>query len=549
MSRPGFYPFHDILGLNLVAPENSLYLLGGYPKGLPVPSADHNGKLQRSGLWHQYLDVQTLHNDDWLDITPTATATLTGQLTYVVGGNVLAGGAEVNSRGAYLIEGSRIETDTPFMTPFGGAVTGDPLLFPAATTPGRIWIYVSSDRNVRFDSVGPGAADSPEPDEITLVGVDVDALGVVTDGDVTPVTLPLPVRRLPVVIPVNMTDLAIAGSGTVLAVTGGGTEGGSMAARINGGVGPGLRVFSESPTDFALQAINLAGGNALSVAGPTTCNGQVTIDGVAEFTEGATPIALFSAATGAVFQANVLAQGNATIEGNATVEGALTVEGNATIGDDPADTLVVRAESFFDSTVRARAPFLILGASGGSFGSDPTAELTWLGPAAFVGKLNLPQTPEIGTVTGDILRNAAGNLKYRDASAVRFVMVNPNGWVSGHGQADVVSAAGTVQLDTSTAVAPSAAANLDVVAEAWVQRAVAGLVRVSLVEVGGVGQIQTAAELTVSATIGSTNYTQVVFSRTRVAADTTPRVYRFLVEGSGANVRLENARIKVMSVA
>lgn len=204
--RPPLWPLHDRLGTNIVPAEQSLYIQNGYPPLLPVPSDDHNGKLQRAGLWHKYLDLNGLRNEDWLDISAMHVDALTSSaLSYTNGGNVLTTGGVVASRAAYLIEGTRVETDSPFLNPIGGSVTGDPLLFADATVPGRIWIYANGSGNVRYESVAPGTADNPAADEQALVGIDVDGTGVITDGAVAPTTAPLPARALTLSIPIGGT--------------------------------------------------------------------------------------------------------------------------------------------------------------------------------------------------------------------------------------------------------------------------------------------------------------------------------------------------------
>jgi hypothetical protein len=203
-TRPGLWPLHDLLGINVTEPENSLFMQSGYPTGLPVPSADHNGKFGRAGLWHQYVDLNGVRNYDWLDTSTTGTLSST-TLRYNVGGNVLTTGATVLARGVHLIAGTRIETDTAFLNQVG-ARQGEPLIYTGATVPGRIWIYANADGTSRMESVGPAIADVPNVGEVTLVGLQVDALGVVTDGAVAP-AVPLPAQLLGIAI-----DLLISGN-------------------------------------------------------------------------------------------------------------------------------------------------------------------------------------------------------------------------------------------------------------------------------------------------------------------------------------------------
>ena len=261
-TRPGLYPLHDLLELNITLPEESLYLQGGYPVGLPVPSADHNGKLNRSGLWHQYLDANGIRNADWLDAAQTMTLSAT-KLAYNVGGNVLTTGATVATRGVHLVFGTRIETDAAFLNQVG-TITGDPLIYPGATVPGRIWIYANEAGTSRIESVGPATADSPGAGEVTLVGVQVDGTGVVTNGNLTPAS-PLPATLLRIAQQVRMIYLLLENLNTVLEIYGGGVTGGDPAVLVDADIGPGLNLTNSSPSDDAAFISASGGATALHV--------------------------------------------------------------------------------------------------------------------------------------------------------------------------------------------------------------------------------------------------------------------------------------------
>lgn len=294
MNRPALWPIHNINGTNSTAPEVSAFLFNGYPVGLPVPSADHNGKLKRSGDWDRYLDVEGLRNDDWLEsATGTVFALSSTSLTYDTGGNVLAApGAQVSTRARYLIAGVRVETDETFLnlnTYTGGPVGGDPLIFPSATVPGRIWIYANEEGSPRYESVGPAVADSPAADEMTLVGLQIDGAGVVTDGAVAPITQPLPSQGMTVVIPVLVEDLSaetlsaerIIGTGNAsfvptieaqpsagapsLLVTGNGSTSASQAAiDADGNTGRALRAESTG-TVAAIDVVHTGSGDGVAI--------------------------------------------------------------------------------------------------------------------------------------------------------------------------------------------------------------------------------------------------------------------------------------------
>lgn len=331
-ARPPYYPLHDLLMTNTVAPEDSIYIESGYPVGLPVPSDDHNGKLGSNALWNAYGDANTLHLADWIDPTVDASLTLT-KLTYTNGGNVLTTGAVVATRGAYLIKGGRFETDDAFLNPIGALISASPLIFSTATVPGRIWVYANEDGDLRVDSVGPLVADSPAADELTIAGLQIDGTGIVTDGAVTPTFVPD--YELPVVIDIAMSgtlsasiinaDRVVINGGlagapalavdpvtgqSTVEITGNGTEpalvfpvtgGPSILANANGsvaaiavlhsgsgeclstapsgsgvgiriehtGTGVGLYADTSGGSDYAIDAVGPAGGDVINASGDT----------------------------------------------------------------------------------------------------------------------------------------------------------------------------------------------------------------------------------------------------------------------------------------
>lgn len=302
--RPGLYPYHDVNGTNATNPEDSLFLYSGYPAGLKVPSSDHNGKFRRTGFWLEYLDRNGITNSDWLDDATTAALT-TDSLTYDTGENVLGAGATVLTRGVYLINGTRIETDAAFLSPVGGAVTGDKLKYPGATAPGRIWIYAGASGQPRYESVAAGVADSPEANEITLVGVDIDATGEVTDGAVEPVTLALPDLHLPVAVPVRMTY-----------------NSSDPALRIVNASGVGLKVDS--------GGASIAG--AVALAGAVTCNSTLAVSGAVTCSS-TLAVTSTSTLTGAVSCGGTLAvTGTSTLTGAVSCGSTLTVNGATSLG-------------------------------------------------------------------------------------------------------------------------------------------------------------------------------------------------------------------------
>jgi hypothetical protein len=295
MTRPNYYPYHDVQQSNIILPQNSLFILNGYPVGYPVPSADHNGKFNSNYQWVTYLDQGTLRNDDWLSSDNVALSSTTLQYS---AGNVTTTGAPVKFYATYLINNKRVEIDDAALNGIGADVQGSPLLYPLAIKPGRIWVYTTSSGTVRFESVAPATVDAPAGSEITLVGIDIDALGDVTDGNVVPVTLPLPTKQLTITTPLYAVDLTLSGA---LAVAGN--------LDVSGDVNLG-----STPANTA--AVN----GSLIVAGSTTCNGDVILG--TTFAD-----ALIVPAT-ATFQSPVYFNGNVDL-GNAAAD-ALTVNATAT---------------------------------------------------------------------------------------------------------------------------------------------------------------------------------------------------------------------------
>jgi hypothetical protein len=332
-TRPGLYPYHDVNGTNITYPEDSAFLFTGYVAGVtPVPSADHNGKLNRSGSWHAYLDQNGLRNSDWLDETADSSLTLTA-LTYNNGGNVLTTGATVLTRGTYLVNNTRVETDSAYLNFIANSIKADPLVFPAAIVPGRIWIYANQDGPARFESVAPGTPDAPVGNEITLVGLDVDAVGVVTDGAVVPVTLPLPDYGLNVGIPFLLSsDLTVGGAVEI---------GGSLTV-----MGP---LTAEDVAQFNIDTLISTTAGTNTTIGADATN-YCTINST---TIQLGPTNLFGGVTIAYLPLNVNA--NAEFFYDVEIDGDVDLgvgAGNKTItiGSAAADTLIINATTNFGST-------------------------------------------------------------------------------------------------------------------------------------------------------------------------------------------------------
>jgi hypothetical protein len=210
------------------------------------------------------------------------------------------------------------------------------------------------------------------------------------------------------------------------------------------------------------------------------------------------------------------------------------------LGDDVADPIAVNGTMTVNENAAMHADLAVLGASGGSLSSDMTAIMTWNGTATLTHRTRILSS--ILSTVGDFGKDGAGNMRWHDGTADRIGHVSDSGWFRGHGQVDTAAAAATISVDTTTPVAPKAAADVDIVANLQIQRAVAGDVEVSISEVGGAGVIGVVKNYAAPVT-GTTTYLHLTFARTRVAADTTPRVYRVTVDGLGSNVNLGLGRI------
>jgi hypothetical protein len=182
--RPSLLPLIDTTLSNVIDWANTPYWYTGFAPGQVVPSAPHNTLWLLGALWNGYLDYGTVRTDDYLESSVDQRWSTT-QLAYNVGDEVITLGAEVDTYVTYYVGGYRIEVDAGLLRPYGAL----PLLQPGATLPGRLWIYldygVITDpaqpvAAIRVESVAAGVPASPAAGELPLVGVDLNALGVVT---------------------------------------------------------------------------------------------------------------------------------------------------------------------------------------------------------------------------------------------------------------------------------------------------------------------------------------------------------------------------------
>jgi hypothetical protein len=222
---------------------------------------------------------------------------------------------------------------------------------------------------------------------------------------------------------------------------------------------------------------------------------------------------------------------------------------NVFLGDTAADQITFNGTSVFlvgspvTGTCSWHAALAVVGASGGSLSSDPTAAMTWNGPATFNGAATFTSTltlPSAGGAAGRIYRDGLDLLRYF-SSAAKYVHTSSNGARRASACADTLgAAAASKSLTTSSPMAPPVATTIEVSAQLWVRRAVSGSVEVSLSESVG-GPIGTTGTIEVTETSG--NQWQVVNFCREIVVDTTPRTYTVTVNGLGSNVTVTNARI------
>ncbi len=439
-TRPGLYPYHDINGTNVVEPEDSLYLFSGYVAGVtPVPSGDHNGKLRRAGLWHAYLDRSGLRNEDWLTAAVNTSLTLTS-LTYTNGGNVLTTGAVVKTRGAYLINQTRIETDTPFLSVVTAPVQGDPLVYVGATVPGRIWIYTDGG-SPRFESVAAGTPDAPNAGEITLVGLDVDALGVVTDGAVVPVTLPLPAYGLPVTLPFTFGDTVTISTTTNSALIATSVNGpGNNAVIITADTGAALLAQNSSATDATVTIENSL-GDALVVTGDWNITGDGDVTGQLD-------VSSYFSAYAVLGYNGIVSGAGITAYGNINSYGKLYVSYDANIGGDivgggsltiPEDVTLCGGAGNFTCQI-------------GTTGADSLLILstTTFYDAAYL-TANVSLCTGTGSFTCTIGTSSADTLTVEAAATFNSTLTCNGNMVFGNAAADTITVTGTVSSNVAIA--------------------------------------------------------------------------------------------------
>lgn len=298
-TRPPFFPLIDLSASNVdfSYPNNPLNVTG-FANGVIIPSREHNTLWLLDGLWLTYLDYSSMRLSDSIDVTQNQQWS-DDKLAYVVGDSVLVGGADVDTYGTYMFEGWRLQIDEGLLQTVGAK----PLLVPFATAPGRIWVYAATTQLnnpappltpvavIRVESVGVGVAATPVSGELALVGVDIDAAGLVT-GNSYPAVEPVreviySTTRQRRTGPTDFEALAtfIVAVDTAVYIEGSNGAGKDPALDVVGGAGSAARAQNASLTEITLQLANTLGGPALSslgdvdVIGSTTCE-DVTADNI-----------------------------------------------------------------------------------------------------------------------------------------------------------------------------------------------------------------------------------------------------------------------------
>lgn len=240
----------------------------------------------------------------------------------------------------------------------------------------------------------------------------------------------------------------------------------------------------------------------------------------------------------------------------------VTFTSDVTLGDGPFDAIIVGGSTthqspvffqdtaeffdpvFFYNTSSIEGAMTVVGGSGGSLTSDPSALCQWNGTMELNGRIRVLSSTS--SAQGDLSRDgAAFNLRWRDAAGTKFVHTSTVGHMRGYGHSSIVGFAATVSLNTATSVAPIVVSDLAVYADCWIARAVAGDAIISLIEVAGLGQIGTNATIRINSTGAANEYDMLVFTRTRASATTTPRTFQLFVDGNGQNVQIRNAKVLV----
>jgi hypothetical protein len=288
--RPITLPLIDRLATNLVDWAASPLQYTGYQPGQVIPSAAHNTTGLLGALWNGYLDYGTVRASDYLD-TATTQRWSTTRLAYGLGGDVLGAGGNASTFATYFVGGYRIEIDDGLLRPVGAA----PLIQAGATLPGRIWLYLDYGiiddpaqpiASIRVDTAAAGAAATPGAGELALVGVDVNALGIIT-GNTYDGADPAPLLVYNTLSQAFSGDVIVGG---VFVVAGDLDVGGALSVdgltTLNAGLSMNSSSISDA-NDIGCETVsangNIAAGGDMScvnlaTGGNITCGGNLDMD-------------------------------------------------------------------------------------------------------------------------------------------------------------------------------------------------------------------------------------------------------------------------------
>lgn len=293
--RPVIFPHIDKGNTNQIDWELTPLQTTGFAPGVTIPSDAHNTAWSLGALWMNYLDYQTVHTGDTVS-SASAQRWSSTRLAYTIGGDVDGAGAAVDTYGTYFVGGYRIEIDDGLLNP----ANASPLIVGGATTPGRVWVYLQYGvisppgqpvASIRVESAGVAAAASPAAGELALVGVDIDAAGLVTgnvyDGSDPDYAIEFAGPDWNLTNDLNFTNatgstLALGPNGAGIEplvvnpetgvscvwVQGNGTE---SAVYIDGDGGHGIEAITDSASNYAIIGTN--DGNGAGIRGVSTGNG------------------------------------------------------------------------------------------------------------------------------------------------------------------------------------------------------------------------------------------------------------------------------------
>jgi hypothetical protein len=219
----------------------------------------------------------------------------------------------------------------------------------------------------------------------------------------------------------------------------------------------------------------------------------------------------------------------ATFEGAVTVENDLDVTGQTNCFDG----LTVDGSAFLVTGVGSSATFACDVETG--VGTTLTLNGSLNGLGSITAGFRFVLTATTSLASGDMSVDASGYPRFRASDGTKYFDRSSSGRVRASGYTTSLSAASTITLSTSAAVAPLATSDLIIEAKLWLARAIAGDVTVSIEEVSGEGTLGTSENFPVAAT--GSGKTLIWFARRKSSATTgAGYIYRVSVAGGGSNV-------------